>query len=255
MEMGMGKERERRGIPPFPHSLLDQSPRTGDVKLLQKTQTKATPRSLIVIGPQPSVSTSDTQAHIWRGTASWHIRQFIFGSLWLLFRYPQVDLTPESADCDMLGFPVRECVRCVCVLGRWVKHFSWVSAGCIKGLYQVRLLWQVYTGVCVCARFVCPCSVCVVVRDTDGHTFMSGPGGALLGRNVKAERRGEVAMTKSSPRLTLPLSHPNWYANSTFTFEMLQKQSWKVSFTSKCLHHKSKPPRTVERQTYLELIC
>lgn len=47
-----------------------------------KTQSKATWRSLIIIGPQPNILTSDTQAHIW-GTASWHITKFLFGPLWL----------------------------------------------------------------------------------------------------------------------------------------------------------------------------
>lgn len=86
-----------------------------------------------------------------------------------------------------------------------------VSVGCIKGLYQVR-------QVCVCA---CLCSACVAVKDMDRHTcsFMSGPGGAPLGRNVKAEerrrrmRRREVAITKSSLRMSS--SGSNWDTNST----------------------------------------
>lgn len=52
---------------------------------------------------------------------------------------------------------------------------------------------------------VCLCSACVAVKDMDRHTcsFMSGPGRAPLGSDVKIrgkkgeEKRGEEANTKT----------------------------------------------------------
>lgn len=100
---GWENEREDRhsSLHSFPPSSISQDWRC---EVPAQTQPKATPWSLIVIGQEPSILTSDTQAHIWRGTASQHIRPFIFGPLCLSFRYPQVDLALESADMICLVF-------------------------------------------------------------------------------------------------------------------------------------------------------
>lgn len=92
----------------------------------------------------------------------------------------------------------------------------------------------------------------------DRHTcsFMSGPGRAPLGSNVKIrgkkgeEKRGEEANTKTWHYLyCIPFIYLfDWYANLTLTFEMLVKK--KPDY----LPHKSMPPRTLDRQNYLEII-
>lgn len=136
--------------------------------------------------------------HIWRGTASWHITLFIFGCLLLSVGYLRVDLTPETA--DMPGFPTRECVSvCVCVFweGGWniFSRYLWVvSRDCIKWDHCDKCDLE-----CVC-MLVCLCPACVAVKDMDRHTcsFMSGPGEAPLGWNVREERRGELHASKDS---------------------------------------------------------
>lgn len=188
---------ERTGIPPFPPFPPSSISQDWRCEVTAQTLPKATPWSPTATGPQPSILTSDTQAHIRRGTASWHIRPFIFGPLSLSFRYAQVDLALEGADMiSLVLLWERVCQVCVsvCVFvgaGLKKKKKILVSASCIWGLYQVRLLWQVYAGVCVC---VCA-HVCVSLFGVCGCqrytcSFMSGPSAGPLGRSAKAVRRG-----------------------------------------------------------------
>ncbi len=60
---GWENEREDRhsSLPSFPPSSISQDWRC---EVAAQTQPKATPRSHFAAGPQPSILTSDTQAHI-----------------------------------------------------------------------------------------------------------------------------------------------------------------------------------------------